>query len=54
LEIDALRIVGPLAPGSPLCVAKSSRPQIDGLEMTFKGGQVGHDNFFEKVLEGNP
>jgi 3-oxoisoapionate kinase len=54
LEIDALQIVGPLAPGSPLCVARSSRPQIDGLEMTFKGGQVGHDNFFEKVLAGNP
>ena len=52
IGIEALEMVGPMAPGSPLCVARSSNATIDGLEITFKGGQVGHDDFFDTLLRG--
>ncbi len=54
VDIEALEVVGPLAPGSPLCVASSRNKAVDGLEITFKGGQVGHDDFFKTVLNGKP
>lgn len=54
LVIEALEMVGPMAPGSPLCVARSKDKVIDGIEITFKGGQVGHDDFFATVLRGKP
>lgn len=50
--IEALDYIGPLEPGSPLCRARSSDPAVDGLEITFKGGQVGHDDFFATLLRG--
>ena len=52
LGIEALEMVGPLEPGAPLCRARSSDSAVDGLEMTFKGGQVGHDDFFGTLLRG--
>lgn len=52
LQIQALEMLGPLAPGSPLCTARGDA-EIDGLEMTFKGGQVGHDDFFGLLLKGS-
>src|SRR5262249_4846539 len=48
LGIEALEIAGPLAPGVPLCVARGSDPAIEGLEIAFKGGQVGGEDFFDK------
>jgi uncharacterized protein YgbK (DUF1537 family) len=53
LGIESLEFVGPLEPGAPLCRARSSDPAVDGLEMTFKGGQVGHDDFFATLLRGS-
>jgi uncharacterized protein YgbK (DUF1537 family) len=52
LGIDALQMAGTLAPGSPLCRVSSADPAIDGIEITFKGGQVGHDDFFGSLLSG--
>jgi 3-oxoisoapionate kinase len=52
LEIDAVEMVAPLEPGAPLCVVRSRNSTIDGLEVTFKGGQVGHDDFFGRLLDG--
>ncbi len=48
LGIESLRFVAPLAPGSPLCRATASDPStpVDGLEVVFKGGQVGGEDFF--------
>ncbi|WP_245818941.1 four-carbon acid sugar kinase family protein [Marivita hallyeonensis] len=47
LQADALSAVAPLAPGAPLCRIHSARaPQIDGLEVTLKGGQMGAPDFF--------
>jgi uncharacterized protein YgbK (DUF1537 family) len=54
LGIDALEMVGPLEPGAPLCVARSADSAVDGIEITFKGGQVGHDDFFATLLRGRP
>ena len=52
IGIEALEYIGPLEPGSPLCRARSGDPAVDGLEITFKGGQVGHDDFFATLLRG--
>jgi uncharacterized protein YgbK (DUF1537 family) len=46
LGIDALEFAGPLEPGAPLCIARSRDADVDGLEIVFKGGQVGYDDFF--------
>jgi uncharacterized protein YgbK (DUF1537 family) len=54
IGIDALEMVGPLEPGAPLCVARSRRAEVDGVEFTFKGGQVGHDDFVATLLRGHP
>lgn len=51
LDIYALTAVSPLAPGSPLCRAYSNGP-LDGLEISFKGGQVGGPAFFEEARAG--
>ena len=52
LEIEAVEMSGPLEPGAPLCVVRSRESAIDGLEITFKGGQVGYDDFFGTLLTG--
>jgi uncharacterized protein YgbK (DUF1537 family) len=51
-EIEAVEMTGPLEPGAPLCVVRSKCPAIDCLEITFKGGQVGYDDFFATVRSG--
>jgi uncharacterized protein YgbK (DUF1537 family) len=40
------------SPGSPLCVAHSWRPAIDGLEIAMKGGQIGLDDYFCVIRDG--
>ena len=35
-----------LAPGAPLCRARSRHAHLDGLEIALKGGQMGKDDFF--------
>jgi uncharacterized protein YgbK (DUF1537 family) len=50
--IDALEMAGPLAPGAPLCLARSHDAAVEGVEITFKGGQVGHDDFFGTLVAG--
>jgi 3-oxoisoapionate kinase len=54
LGIDALEYVGPLEPGAPLCRVRSRDAAVDGLEIVFKGGQVGYDDFLNTVLQGRP
>jgi uncharacterized protein YgbK (DUF1537 family) len=59
LGIETLQIAAPLAAGAPLCRARSRRHHVDGVEFTFKGGQVGGENFFGVVQSpdqciGNP
>ena len=49
LGIHALTWAASLEPGAPLCRAHGQAPEIDGLELVLKGGQVGGDDFFERV-----
>jgi uncharacterized protein YgbK (DUF1537 family) len=53
LGIKALEMIAPLTPGAPLCRARALEPSpADGLEIVFKGGQVGPENYFEIVRRG--
>jgi uncharacterized protein YgbK (DUF1537 family) len=52
LGIEALEMAAPLTPGAPLCRAHSGRSEIEGVEFTFKGGQVGYEDFFGAVQAG--
>ncbi|UKM64292.1 hypothetical protein GSB9_00839 [Flavobacteriaceae bacterium GSB9] len=52
LNISALQMIAPLAPGAPLCKAISDDDLVNGLELNFKGGQVGTKDYFIKVLKG--
>ncbi len=52
LDILALEMIAPMAPGAPLCRAVSDNEWVNGLEFNFKGGQVGTQDYFIKVLKG--
>jgi uncharacterized protein YgbK (DUF1537 family) len=52
LGITALEIVIPIAPGGPLCKGYSSDVSFNGIEISLKGGQVGHSDYFIKVKQG--
>ena len=52
--VRALEAVAPLAPGSPLCRVHAGEAWLDGMEITFKDGQVGRDDFFGAALRGSP
>ena len=52
LDILALEMIAPIAPGAPLCKAVSDNDWVNGIEMNFKGGQVGTADYFIKVLKG--
>ncbi|QJP16269.1 four-carbon acid sugar kinase family protein [Starkeya sp. ORNL1] len=51
LGIYAVTALAPLAPGSPLCRAYSDDAH-DGLEIAFKGGQMGTPDFFIAAKRG--
>ena len=54
LATTALTTRMPLAasPGSPLCTAHSDSAAFNGLEIAFKGGQVGDDHYFSRIRDG--
>lgn len=52
MEIDAVEMIAPLVSGAPLCKAYSKNEKINGLEVNFKGGQVGAENYFGILLNG--
>ena len=55
LDIFAMTTRYPLAatPGSPLCTAYSGDPQLNGLEIAMKGGQLGGDRYFIELRDGS-
>jgi len=53
LDIWALSYVGSLAPGVAMCRAHSHAPQLEGVEFMLKGGQMGPDDLFDRLLTGN-
>jgi uncharacterized protein YgbK (DUF1537 family) len=52
LGIYALTWTANLQPGAPLCRAHADDRSLDGLELVLKGGQVGSEDFFERVRLG--
>jgi 3-oxoisoapionate kinase len=52
LGIEALEMVAPLAPGCPLCRVYAPSSAFHGLEIAFKGGQMGEPDFFATALHG--
>jgi uncharacterized protein YgbK (DUF1537 family) len=49
LGIHALTWAASLEPGAPLCRAHAPTPDLDGLQLVLKGGQVGGEDFFERM-----
>jgi len=54
LGIEALEMIAPMAPGSPLCRVHAPGKRVDGSEIVFKGGQIGRPEFFGSVARGAP
>lgn len=52
MGIVAVEMIAPLAPGAPLCRASAPGSPADGLEVNFKGGQVGAPDYFGAVARG--
>lgn len=52
LDIQAVEMIAPAAPGAPLCRVYSEGGPLDGMEIVFKGGQMGGQGFFVDVLRG--
>jgi uncharacterized protein YgbK (DUF1537 family) len=52
LGIEAVEMICPLIPGAPLCRAYAPGSPVDGMEINLKGGQVGAEDYFGKLLEG--
>jgi uncharacterized protein YgbK (DUF1537 family) len=53
MGIEAVEMIAALVPGAPLCKASAPGSPIDGLEVNFKGGQVGGEDYFEVLMQGN-
>lgn len=52
MSVDAVEMLAPIVPGAPLCKVHSKDRAIDGIEVNFKGGQVGAQDYFGVLLEG--
>lgn len=46
MGIEAVEMIGKVSPGAPLCRAHAPDSPIDGLQVNFKGGQVGREEYF--------
>jgi uncharacterized protein YgbK (DUF1537 family) len=52
MEIEAVEMVAPLTSGAPLCKAYSNNETMKGLEVNFKGGQFGSEDYFGMLING--
>jgi uncharacterized protein YgbK (DUF1537 family) len=52
LGIESMEMVAELTRGSPLCRVAAPGSPADGIEITFKGGQIGRVDFFGQVRKG--
>jgi uncharacterized protein YgbK (DUF1537 family) len=53
MVLEAVEMIAPLISGAPLCKAFSKHKSINGLEVNFKGGQVGAENYFGVLSAGS-
>ncbi len=49
LQVQALQIARPVGIAAPLCYLYSREPALNGLEVAFKGGQIGAADYFTQV-----
>jgi len=47
-----LEWIGQLDPGVPLLRARSDDPDVHGVELMLKGGQMGADDLFDALVRG--
>ena len=52
IAIESIEMKCPLTAGAPLCEIHAPGSCTDGLEVVFKGGQVGSRSFFGSILTG--
>ena len=52
LRAWGLTYAGQLGPGVPLCRLCSEDTAMDGMELMLKGGQMGHEDVFERLIHG--
>lgn len=52
LGIEAVEMIAPLYPGSPLCRAFAPGSPVDHMEINLKGGQVGDEHYFPALRQG--
>ena len=53
MDIEAVEIIAPLIIGAPLCKIFSKNKMMEGVEVNFKGEQVGSENYFGLVVNGS-
>ena len=49
LQVEALQISGSIGIAAPLCYVYSKLPFINGLEIAFKGGQIGKTDYYKQA-----
>jgi uncharacterized protein YgbK (DUF1537 family) len=52
MDIEAVEMIAALVIGAPLCKIHSKNSKLNGLEINFKGGQVGGEDYFGILREG--
>jgi len=52
LGVESLEMIAPLTPGAPLCRARAPGSPADGMEIAFKGGQIGTEDYFARLARG--
>lgn len=52
MGIEALEMITSLSPGAPICKAHAPGSPLDGVEINFKGGQVGGEDYLGVMLNG--
>jgi len=52
LDAWGLSYLAQLAPGTALCRLHSEAPGLDGVEIMLKGGQMGSQDVFERLVHG--
>jgi uncharacterized protein YgbK (DUF1537 family) len=53
MGIESVEMIAPVVPGAPLCRATAPGSPVHGLEVNFKGGQVGGENYFVQMANGS-
>jgi len=52
MGLTALTMAAPTVPGAPLCRATAETAALDGIEVVFKGGQIGGSDYFIGLRDG--